>query len=79
MPNTCYYVYVTAENELGEGYKPENPQMLITSPWIVKGKKSNLYVWGSNHNSELGISDQQAKENSNDYVKHSMKKVVLNK
>ncbi|CDW84777.1 regulator of chromosome condensation family protein [Stylonychia lemnae] len=78
-PNTCYFVQVTAENELGEGYKQDQPELIMTAPFTVKGKKSNLYVWGSNHNSELGISDEQAKVNAGDYVKHSMKKAIKNK
>ena len=29
-PSTGYYVTVTATNEHGEGYKPEQPQLIMT-------------------------------------------------
>jgi alpha-tubulin suppressor-like RCC1 family protein len=33
-------------------------------------------VWGSNANSELGLSDEQVTQNITSYVKYSMKKVL---
>jgi hypothetical protein len=72
---TCYYVVVTAENKHGEGYKAE-PLMVRTLHEDLDAGAGNLYVWGSNANSELGLSDEQVSLNVTSYVKSSMKKVL---
>jgi hypothetical protein len=54
---TCYYVVVTAENHHGEGYKA-TPLMVRTLLQDLETEASNLYVWGSNSHSELGLTDE---------------------
>lgn len=39
----------------------------------------NVYAWGNNTSSELGLSDEQVKENDAQYIKHAMKKILKNK
>ena len=51
-----YYVMVTAENEHGEGYRPEVPSIVLTQPESFQDT-AELYVWGSNSMSELGLSE----------------------
>lgn len=55
---TCYYVVVTAVNDLGEGYKSV-PFMVRTLSQNLDKEAGSLYVWGSNINSELGLSEDQ--------------------
>lgn len=54
-PASAYYVYVTAVNQHGEGYKAE-PKLCMTQT-AGFSKTRQMYVWGSNCNSELGLSD----------------------
>jgi Fibronectin type III domain len=63
---TCYYVVVTAINELGEGYKAA-PFMVRTLSQNLDTQAGSLYVWGSNTNSELGLSDDQVLKNISFY------------
>lgn len=77
-PNTIYYVLVTAENAFGEGYKTTVPFMIRTMSQLTSATV-DLYVWGNNTNSELGLQDEQVKEEESSYVKHSMRKVLKNK
>ena len=63
---TCYYVVVTAENKHGEGYKAE-PLMVRTLSQDLDAGAGNLYVWGNNANSELGLSDEQVTLNLTAY------------
>ncbi len=72
---TCYYAVVTAENKRGEGYKAE-PLMIRTLFEDLDAGAGNLYVWGSNANSELGLTDDQVTENVAFYQKYAMKKVL---
>ena len=74
---TCYYVVVTAVNELGEGYKAV-PTMLITLHLDINTKSLSPYVWGSNVNSEIGLSDDIVLKNISYYKKYSMNKAVRN-
>lgn len=53
--NTVYYVIVTASNIAGEGYKSDEPNHIRTQPDSINNT-SRLYVWGSNDNSELGLT-----------------------
>ena len=54
MQNSIYYVIVTAINELGEGYRPKFGQYVKTMMESMY-YASNLYVWGNNESSELGL------------------------
>lgn len=67
-PNTGYYVTVTATNERGEGYKNEKPQFVMTQSASFS-KTSQLYVWGSNTYSEIGLSDDFVNEHKEFYKK----------
>jgi hypothetical protein len=53
---TCYYVMVTADNDLGEGYKAQ-PLMIRTMSQDLDTEVYTPYVWGNNANSEIGLSD----------------------
>lgn len=50
---------VTADNDLGEGYKPKDPLMLRTMSQDFDKDLCTPYVWGNNANSEIGLSDDQ--------------------
>jgi hypothetical protein len=52
-----YYVIVTAANSLGEGYRPKYGQMVMTMKEHMYSP-GNLYVWGNNESSELGVSEE---------------------
>lgn len=52
---TAYFVYVTAVNEHGEGYRTERPQLIMTQA-VGYNEPTRMYVWGSNSCSELGLS-----------------------
>lgn len=56
--STCYYVVITAVSSLGEGYK-NTPVMIRTMSLDLDKQAGTLYVWGSNSNSELGLTDEQ--------------------
>jgi hypothetical protein len=56
-PDSCYYVMVTAFNELGEGYRPKYGQLVLTMKETMYNPGS-LYVWGNNESSELGIGEE---------------------
>jgi hypothetical protein len=47
---------VTALNKLGEGYQ-NKPVMVRTMPIDINTQAGTLYVWGSNINSEIGLTD----------------------
>jgi len=49
---------ITAVNGLGEGYK-NSPLLIRTMSVDVDNEAGTLYVWGSNINSELGLTDEQ--------------------
>lgn len=72
---TCYYVVVTAESQHGEGYKAE-PLMVRTLAEDLDAGAGNLYVWGNNANSELGLSDEHVMQNVTSYSKFAMKKPI---
>ena len=72
---TCYYVVVTAESQHGEGYKAE-PLMVRTLAEDLDAGAGNLYVWGNNANSELGLSDEHVMQNVSSYSKFAMKKPI---
>ena len=73
--STCYYIVVTAENGFGEGYKAA-PFMVRTLPRDIDTESSTLYVWGTNINSEIGLTDDQVLQNISFYQKNAMKKVI---
>ena len=60
--NSAYYVMVTATNEIGEGYKTEHPSIVITKRKSFDTPKS-MYVWGSNTNSEIGLTEELVEQN----------------
>jgi hypothetical protein len=68
QPSCAYYVLVTATNELGEGYKTETPQMVLTQVPNFSNAK-NLYVWGSNRSSEIGLTEELVAKHKAFYVK----------
>lgn len=73
-PDTCYFIRVTAVNDKGEGYQAD-PFMVRTA---AARPLCNVYVWGSNLNSELGLSDQIIEENKDIFSNYSIKKPILN-
>ena len=78
LKQSCgYRVFVTAENDLGEGYKLENAQLIMTLPFDLEAQASSLYVWGNNRNAELGITDEQAVKAKDTYSKHALRKPTL--
>ena len=76
---TAYYVMITAENELGEGYKNQMPFLIQTTKQDFRKDRCDVYEWGNNTNSELGLSDEQIQEHKCAYVNHSMRKILKNK
>ena len=56
-PNHSYYIKVRAENALGEGYVAKFPQIIMTLDSSMH-KPKNLYVWGNNTSSEIGLTDE---------------------
>jgi hypothetical protein len=66
---------ITAVNGLGEGYK-NSPLMVRTMSVDVDKEAGTLYVWGSNINSELGLSDEQVLHNVSFYQKSTMQKII---
>lgn len=50
--------------------------MVRTLNQDLENDGSNLYVWGNNANSELGLSDELVSLNITSYVKFALKKVV---
>jgi alpha-tubulin suppressor-like RCC1 family protein len=66
---------ITAVNGLGEGYK-NSPLMVRTMSVDVEKEAGSLYVWGSNINSELGLTDEQVMQNISFYQKSTMKKII---
>jgi hypothetical protein len=57
-----YYVFITASNTLGEGYRPKFGQMVMTMKENMYNP-GNLYVWGNNESSELGLSEETIADN----------------
>lgn len=67
-PACAYYVQITATNKLGEGYKSENPQMVMTQAQNYS-VENNLYVWGSNRSSEIGLTEELVAKHKAFYIK----------
>ena len=74
-PNHSYYIKVRAENALGEGYVAKFPQIIMTLDSSMH-KLKNLYVWGNNASSEIGLTDDIVEENKDSYIKCDMMKPV---
>jgi hypothetical protein len=72
---SCYYVVVTAVNEKGEGYKAL-PMLVMTMEQDLTNDICTPYVWGSNDNSELGLSNELVLTNISFYQKFCMKHVI---
>lgn len=66
MSDCVYYIIVTASNENGEGYLSKVPSFIRTQASLFKNTCS-LYVWGSNANSELGLSEELVEQHSEFY------------
>lgn len=68
-PGCIYYVLVTAINSNGEGYKNEVPSPIRT---MQEGfhEPCQLYVWGSNSYSEIGLTEELVANNKKFY--HSL-------
>ena len=67
-PDCLYYVLVTAVNSNGEGYKTPRPTMIRSQHDSIH-KTSQLVVFGSNTNSEIGLSEDMVRNNSASYKK----------
>jgi hypothetical protein len=52
--------------------------MMRTLSQDLSKEKGSLYVWGTNINSEIGLSDETVMKNISYYVKCSMRKIVKN-
>jgi len=76
VPNTVYYVLVTASNSKGEGYKNQKPSMIRTMPESF-ANPSSLYVWGSNSHSEIGLSEDLVNANIKYYQKSKDKACLI--
>ena len=50
--------------------------MVRTMSVDVEKEAGSLYVWGSNINSELGLTDEQVMQNISFYQKSTMKKII---
>eukprot|EP00347_Sterkiella_histriomuscorum_P020502 403337553 len=75
-PSSGYYIKVTAVNEIGKGYEGKS-FFMQTLPYSEKDYNQQLYVWGENSSSELGITEEQASSlQSNDQSK--LKSVIHN-
>ena len=73
---TVYYFMITAENQLGEGYKSKTPFFVHTPQAQVL---HTLYTWGNNTSSELALSDEQLATLDKDiHIKSSVRRVVKN-
>ena len=66
--NAIYYVLVTAVNKHGEGYRTEVPTMIRTMPDSIN-TTNQLYVWGSNSFSEIGLTQEHVEANKKFYHK----------
>lgn len=51
-----YFLKVNAENSMGLGYPADQPSMVHTMSSIEQ--PGDLYVWGNNSNSEIGLTDE---------------------
>ena len=58
--STGYHLTIVANSDIGEGYKAE-PLFVMTQSEEFK-KDRQLYVWGSNTYSELGLSDDLVRQ-----------------
>lgn len=67
-PASAYYILITATNEFGEGYKAEHPQMVMTQAPNISNP-NNLYVWGSNRSSEIGLTEELVAKHKAFYIK----------
>jgi hypothetical protein len=76
-PSSAYYVQVKAENQYGEGYEAEKPTIILTQPATFKSP-CRLYVWGSNTNSEIGLTEELVEQNKQHYSK-TEKQAILTK
>jgi len=54
-PDTCYSVRVVAESDRGQGYKAKLPTLFKTAKFT---ELCEVYIWGNNENSEIGVTDQ---------------------
>lgn len=66
--NSVFYVFITACNKHGEGYKSQTPFFIRTMPDSIMDT-SSLYVWGSNDNSDLGLTAELVESNKDFYHK----------
>lgn len=71
QPSSVYYVMVTAFNQKGEGYKPGQPSIVQTKSEIADNL-SEIYVWGSNTYSEIGLTEELVALNKSSYVKNEI-------
>lgn len=62
--DTCYSVMVVAESERGLGYKPKLPKLFKTATFT---DLCEVYVWGNNENSEIGLTNEIVGENKSFY------------
>lgn len=72
QPNTCYYLKVTAVNEIGnEGYHAKEPFFVQTMDSKINNCDS-LYVWGYNARNELGLPDNVIENNADHFINQAM-------
>lgn len=76
-PNTGHYLMVTATNENGEGYRCKTAFLVVTMKESAKSL-NQLYVWGSNTFSEIGLSGEMVENNKQHFIK-TKKKTCLYK
>lgn len=74
-PNSAYYVVVTATNSNGEGYKSKQPTMVRT---LKAEQTQEMYVWGSNTFSEIGLTEDLVDKNKSVFHK-TQKNAYLSK
>lgn len=55
-----------AESDLGDGYKNNKPQIFKTMNYT---ELNEVYVWGNNASSEIGLTDDLVAQNKVSYNK----------
>jgi len=61
-----YGIVVIAESDRGPGYKAKHPILFKTMAFT---ELCEVYVWGKNANSEIGLTDEMCEANNAHYRK----------
>jgi hypothetical protein len=69
LPDTVYFVMITACNALGEGYRPKGCGQYVKTMNETMQKPCSAYVWGDNTWSQLGLPEEAF--NANKFVRNT--------